>query len=163
MSEQVVSRNKVVAFTYSISDENGTILEQSSLPLEYIHGSDSSQMFPEVEQALEGKKNGDTVSVTLEPEQAFGLHDPSMTFTDEVENVPAEYRYVGARPKFQNENGETMELTVIRVADGKITFDANHPFAGKTVTFHVTINGLRDAHPAELEALVPPSDPGTVH
>ena len=163
MSEQVVSRFKVVAFTYTILDEDGEALEKSGLPMEYIHGSDNSQMFPQIEQALEGKKNGDEVSVTLSPEQAFGAHDPNLTFTDDLENVPAEYRYVGATPKFKNDMGEPMELTVISIEDGKLTFDANHPFAGKTITFVVTVNGLRDATQAEIDANSPAANPDIVH
>ncbi|MDH5184923.1 MAG: FKBP-type peptidyl-prolyl cis-trans isomerase [Gammaproteobacteria bacterium] len=163
MSEQVVSRFKLVAFLYTILDEDGTTLEQSGLPMEYIHGSGNNQMFPEVEAALEGKKNGDEVSVTLSPEQGFGQHDPNLTFTDDLENVPAEYRVVGARPQFQNDMGEPMKLTVTNIEDGKLTLDANHPFAGKTITFKVTVNGLRDATPAEIGAGMPEADPAIVH
>lgn len=163
MSEQVISRFKVVAFIYTILDEDGKALEQSGLPMEYIHGSSNNQMFPEVEAALEGKKNGDEVSVTLSPEQAFGQYDPNLIFTDDLENVPAEYRVVGARPQFQNDKGEPMDLTVTSIEDGKLTVDANHPFAGKTITFKVTVNGLRDATDAELGAGMAEGDPGTVH
>ena len=163
MSEQTVSRFKVVAFTYKILDEQGNALEQSGLPMEYIHGSANSQMFPQIEQALEGKKNGDEVSVTLSPEQAFGAHDPHLTFTDDLENVPTEYRYVGATPKFKNDMGEPMEMTVTSIEDGKLTFDANHPFAGKTITFIVTVNGLRDATEAELTSTAPEGAQGVVH
>lgn len=163
MSEQVVSRFKVVAFIYTILDEDGQALEQSGLPMEYIHGSGNNQMFPEVEAALEGKKNGDEVSVTLSPDQAFGQHDPNLTFTDELENIPAEYRVIGARPQFQNDKGEPMELTVTNIEDGKLTLDANHPFTGKTITFKVTVNGLRDATEAELSAGMPEAEPGIVH
>lgn len=163
MSEQVISRFKVVAFIYTILDEDGKALEQSGLPMEYIHGSSNNQMFPEVEAALEGKKNGDEVSVTLSPEQAFGQYDPNLIFTDDLENVPAEYRVVGARPQFQNDKGEPMDLTVTSIEDGKLTVDANHPFAGKTITFKVTVNGLRDATEAEIGAGMAEGDPGTIH
>ena len=163
MSEQVVSRFKVVAFIYTILDEEGKTLEQSGLPMEYIHGSSNNQMFPEVEAALEGKKNGDEVSVTLSPEQAFGQYDPNLTFTDDLENIPAEYRVVGAQPQFQNDKGEPMKLTVTSIEDGKLTLDANHPFAGKTITFKVTVNGLRDASSEEIDAAMPKADSGIVH
>lgn len=163
MSEQVISRFKVVAFIYTILDEDGKALEQSGLPMEYIHGSSNNQMFPEVEAALEGKKNGDEVSVTLSPEQAFGQYDPNLIFTDDLENVPAEYRVVGARPQFQNDKGEPMDLTVTSIEDGKLTVDANHPFAGKTITFKVTVNGLRDATDAELGAGMAEADSSIVH
>ncbi|MBD3610186.1 MAG: FKBP-type peptidyl-prolyl cis-trans isomerase, partial [Gammaproteobacteria bacterium] len=120
MTQKVVEQSKVVAFTYSIADESGKVLEQSDLPIEYVHGSGNGQMFPQVEAAMVGKKNGDSVTVTLSPDEAFGQFDPDLSFTDEMENIADEYRFVGARPRFQNEKGETMELTVTKIEDGKI-------------------------------------------
>jgi FKBP-type peptidyl-prolyl cis-trans isomerase SlyD len=159
MGEQVVSKHKVVSFTYSITDETGKTVEQSDIPLEYIHGAHNSQMFPKVEAALDGKSIGDTVDVTLAPDEAFGQHDPSLTFIDDIDNVPPEYRFVGARPRFENEKGESMELLVTKIEDGKITVDANHPFAGKTITFHVTVDGIRNAHESEIGSGVPEGRP----
>lgn len=162
MSEQIVSHNKVVSFTYRITDETGKTVEQADIPLEYLHGSPENRMFPKVEAALEGKGVGETVEVTLTPDEAFGQYDPSLTFTDDLDNIPQEYRVVGARPQFQNDKGETLELTVTEIEDDELTLDANHPLAGKTITFHVTIDGVREAHDSELTGSFP-ADPGTLH
>ncbi len=148
MSDPVVSKNKVVAITYSIIDASGVILEQSDIPVYYVHGG-PNDMFPDVEEALDGKTLGDSVEVVLPPEKAFGYHDPSMTFTDDIDNVPPEFRRVGAEVEMQNDRGEVRSFFVSRIEDGKLTVDGNHPFAGKTLTYAVTVADIRDASEEE--------------
>ncbi|HHO68820.1 MAG TPA: peptidylprolyl isomerase [Gammaproteobacteria bacterium] len=144
MPHPVVAKHKVVSISYSILDENGTVLEQSDIPVAYVHGG-PNQMFPEVEAALEGKAVGERVEVTLSPEQAFGPSDPSLTFTDDIDNVPPQFRHVGAQVEMQNEAGDVRTFVVSKIEDGRLTVDGNHPFAGKTLTFSVTVNDIRDA------------------
>jgi len=144
MSAPVVDRHKVVAITYSIVDETGVVLEQSDIPVYYVHGG-PNEMFPEVEQALEGQALGASVEVVLAPEKAFGQHDPNLTFTDVIENVPPEFRHVGAEVQMQNDQGETRTFIVSKIENDKLTVDGNHPFAGKKLTYAVTIADIRDA------------------
>ena len=144
MSEQKVEENKVVSLTYVIMDETGAVLEQYDLPISYVHGNNSN-MYPRVAQALEGARVGDEVEVTLSPAEGFGEHDPGLTFSDHIENVPPEYRQLGAEATFQKEQGETMTMTVVKIEDGKIILEGNHPFAGKTVTFKLRVTAIRDA------------------
>lgn len=148
MSQAVVAPNKIVAVTYVLRTEAG-VVEVRDLPVSYLHGA-ASDLFPKVEQALEGKSVGERVSVTLTAEEGFGAHDPKLTFTDDLENAPPELRQVGMEFEAQNARGEAMLLKVTHVADGKITVDANHPLAGRTVTFDVTVQDIRDATPEEL-------------
>lgn len=161
---QQVEKYKVVSITYRILDEQRTVVEQSDLPVDYLHGMDD-RMFPKVTQALEGKTVGDTVEVVLPPEEGFGPSDPDLIFTDDLENAPPEFRRLGAKPSFQNEAGETMEMTVTKIEDGKITVDGNHPFAGKTMIFSVTVTAIRDALEAEIGqgAVLQSSNPTTIH
>ncbi len=111
MTEPTVSKHKVIAITYSILDGSGVILEQSDIPVYYVHGG-PNDMFEQVEAALDGHSLGDTVEVVLPPEKAFGPHDPSLTFTDDIDNVPPEFRRVGAQVEMQNERGETRTFFV---------------------------------------------------
>lgn len=150
MSDAVVGTNKIVSITYSIVSEDGEVLEQSDLPVSYAHGG-VNQMFPEVEAALEGRAVGDTVEVVLPPGKAFGEHDPSLTFTDDLDNVPPEFRHVGAEVQMQNDRGETRSFFVSSIENGKLTVDGNHPFAGKTLTYSVTIKEIRDATEDEMK------------
>ena len=144
MSDPVVSKHKVVAITYSIIDESGVILEQSDIPVYYVHGG-PNDMFPDVEAALDGHPLGDSIEVVLPPEKAFGYHDPGMTFTDDIANVPPEFRRVGAEVEMQNDRGETRSFFVSKIEADKLTVDGNHPFAGKTLTYAVTVADIRDA------------------
>lgn len=159
MRESISNKN-VVTFTYQILDEDGNIVEHSDVPMEYIHGA-SGAMYPKVEQALEGKVVGVTVEVVLSPKDGFGEHDPNLTFTDHIDNVPQEYRWVGAKPAFKNESGEVMELVVSKIEGDQLTVDANHPLAGKTVTFRIKVLDVRKASAAELSGNVSPG-PGTL-
>ena len=140
----------MVAITYSIIDDSGAILEQSDIPVYYVHGG-PNDMFPDIEAALDGCTLGDSVEVVLPPEKAFGYHDPSMTFTDDIDNVPSEFRRVGAEVEMQNERGETRSFFVSKIEADKLTVDGNHPFAGKTITYNITVNEVRDATASELK------------
>ncbi|MEZ5541142.1 MAG: peptidylprolyl isomerase [Pseudomonadota bacterium] len=162
MSAQFVERNKVVTFTYSISDEAGTVLEQSDLPISYVHGG-PHDLFEKVEQELEGSVVGDTVEVELTPEEGFGVHDPDLTYTDDLENVPSEFRHVGAEVEMMNDQGDTRTFTVTHIEDGKLTVDGNHPMAGKTILFHIRVTAIRDATPDEILNGVEPMHAPVLH
>ena len=149
MSDSIVAKHKAIYITYSILDSQGQVVEQSDVPIGYVHGADSG-LFEQVEAVLEGAKPGDKLEVVLPPEQGFGAHDPALTFTDDIDNVPLEYRYIGAEVEFENEQGEGMKFLVTKIENGKLTVDANHPFAGKTVKFAVTVVAVRDATPEEI-------------
>lgn len=151
MTSDLVTRNKVVSVTYTLHNQRGEVFEQSDVPVAYLHGRDSG-LFAKVEQALEGRRPGDRVEVTLAPEDGFGHYDPSLTFTDDVENVPEELRHIGAQLEAQNARNEILTFIVTRIENGKLTVDANHPLAGQTVQFRITVREVRDATPAELRA-----------
>jgi FKBP-type peptidyl-prolyl cis-trans isomerase SlyD len=150
-SSQVVADRKVVTFTYVILDTAGHVLEQSDLPMAYIHGVDG-KMFPKVEAGMNGANIGDEIEVPLAASEAFGTPDPELIFTDAIDHVPPTYRRVGAEAMLQNEAGETKTMVVTRIADGEITLDGNHPFAGKDLVFRVTIVGVRDATTPEQQS-----------
>jgi FKBP-type peptidyl-prolyl cis-trans isomerase SlyD len=155
MTKEIVGPNKVVYLTYEIKDSsNDGILERTDMPVGYVHGA-GSDLFAKIERNLEGCEVGDTVHVTLSPEEGFGMHDPALTFTDSIEHAPPEYRRIGAEVMFENERGEQITMVVNRIEDGKLTLDGNHPFAGKTVTFRVTISSIRPATKEEVKYGVP--------
>ncbi len=149
MSKQLVKKDKVVSLVYALRNEHDNIVEYSDMPVSYVHGG-SGDLFPEIEQALEGCTIGDKITVSLAPEQVFGPHKPELTFTDDLDNVPPELHRIGAELEAQNAKGETMTFVVTRIEDGQLTVDANHPLAGQHVTFVVTVNDIRDATPEEI-------------
>ena len=150
MTDAVVGKHKVVSIVYQIRNEAGDIMEQIDYPVSYVHGG-PSDLIEKVETALEGAVVGDSVEVVLEPDEAFGEHDPALTFTDKLENVPPQFRHVGAEVEMQNDEGESRSFVVSKIENGKLTVDGNHPLAGKRVTFIVTVKEIRDATEAEIK------------
>ena len=149
MSE-IVEKNKVVSFTHSILNEKAELVEQSDVPMEYVHGADQ-RVFPLVVEAMEGSKVGDTKEIILEPLDGFGVYDENKTYRDKLENVPAEYHSVGAEASFKSEDGQELKMKVISINNGEIFLDGNHPFAGKTMTFKITVKAIRDAMAEEVD------------
>jgi FKBP-type peptidyl-prolyl cis-trans isomerase SlyD len=144
-----IQRDKFVSLTYTITDENDEILERIDMPVNYVHGRDS-QVIEKVEKALEGCAQGDEVSVQLSPDEGFGEHQAELTFIDQIDNVPPEFRHIGAEVEFQNDKGESRMFRVTNIEDGKLTVDGNHPFAGKVITYNIKVNAVRDATPDEI-------------
>jgi FKBP-type peptidyl-prolyl cis-trans isomerase SlyD len=148
MSNENVRPGKYVALTYAIADDKGEVVEQHDVPLGFVYGSDT-ELIGGMDKAVIGKRAGDEVEVKVPPEQGFGEYDPSLTFTDAIENVPPQFRQIGAEVQMKNDQGEAKTFYVTRIEDGKVTVDGNHPLAGKHLTVRVTITEVRDARPGE--------------
>ena len=144
MSREIIKPGKFVSLTYSICDLEGNVLEQSDLPVNYIHGGET-ELIGDMDSAVAGKSAGDQVSITVKPEDGFGDHDPGLTFTDDIENVPPQFRQLGAEVQMQNESGEVKSFFVTKIENGRLTVDGNHPLAGKELKVNVKILEVRDA------------------
>lgn len=160
MAKPCVADRKAVFVTYEILNQGGELVERSDLPVGYIHGV-AGPLLERVEQALSQRCVGERVEVVVSPEDGFGPHRPELTFTDDLANVPPEFRYVGAQVEMHNERGEARQFVVSRIQDGRLTVDGNHPLAGQTLTFRVTVVDVRDATPEETahglpEGAIPP-------
>lgn len=148
MCEHIIGPGKYVALTYSIVDEHENLLEQHDVPVGFVYGSDTA-LIGGMDQAVLGKRTGDHVEIHLAPEQGFGEHDPNLTFTDHIDNVPEQFRHVGAEVQMKNEQGEMRSFHVSRIEDGELTIDGNHPLAGKHLTVRALITEVRDSRPGE--------------
>ena len=146
MSEQTIQPGKFVSLTYAIVEDGGDILEQNDVPVNYIYGGDQ-ELIGGMDSAVKGKKAGDVVELLVSPDDGFGQHDPSLTFTDDLHNVPAEFHKLGAEVQMQNESGDLKSFYVTKIADGKLTVDGNHPLAGKMLRVRVVVQEVRDATP----------------
>jgi FKBP-type peptidyl-prolyl cis-trans isomerase SlyD len=144
MAKETIKTGKFVSLTYTISDTDGNVLEQSDLPVNYIHGGET-ELIGGMDRAVAGKGVGDEVTIRVAPEDGFGDHDPNLTFTDDIENVPPQFRQLGMEVQMQNEEGEVKSFFVTRIEKGKLTVDGNHPLAGKDLVVKVKILEVRDA------------------
>jgi FKBP-type peptidyl-prolyl cis-trans isomerase SlyD len=149
MSDKVVEKNKVVTFKCTILDEDDNIVEKNDMPMSYVHGGEAGDFLEDM-QVMEGAKVGDTKRVTVSAAQGFGEFDETLVIRDKIENVPEEYHKVGTICSFQNDKGEPMSFRVKSIDNGEIVFDGNHPYAGKAMTFKMTITDIRDATVDEI-------------
>jgi len=154
MSNLTIAQNKVVFVTYSLFDEQGQLFEKSDIPVGYIQGSEKGLFF-KLEEALHGKSEGEQISVTLSPDDAFGHHRPDLTFTDDLKNVPSQFHYVGAQIDFQNDQGDIKTFVVSKIENGGLTVDGNHPLAGQTVQFDLIVVEVRNPTPEEMATSEP--------
>ncbi|HBC07785.1 MAG TPA: peptidylprolyl isomerase [Rhodospirillaceae bacterium] len=125
---------------YTGTLDDGTTFDTSKdrAPMEVTLGG--GQILPGVEAALAGMAEGDTKKVTLEPDDAFGDHNPDLVQTVGRGTIPAEIPLeVGAVLEATNETGNPMHLVVLEFNDEDVTLDANHPLAGKALTFELTL------------------------
>lgn len=160
-SPEQVRPNKVVQFTYNITNPKGDVVEQVDLPL-YMVFMRHNRLYDTVERAMLGCHEGEVVSADVSAQEgAWGEPDPSLMFTEALDNVPPPYRRVGQEAQLQNESGEVKTFTVTKVTADEVSFDSNHPFAGQTMTFHVKVLSIRDASQAELLHGIESGAPGT--
>ena len=144
-----IVKDTVVTITYRVNDLEGNLLEQSDEPVSYLHGG-YDNIFPLVEQALEGKQVGDTVDIKLQPADAFGEYEESLVRmeTREVfpETIEVGMQFVGS----PMDGGEEMLYIVTDIADDKVVVDANHPYAGQAVHFQCIVAEIRPASSDEV-------------
>ena len=146
-----IEQGRVVTLTYELRDADGEALEEENARMAYLHGGYGG-IFPKVEQALEGKAVGHEVTLTLEPEDAFGEYDaellrvePRDLFPDTLE-VGMQFEGV---PGGKEE--ESRIYTVTDVTDDAVVVDGNHPLAGERLWFKCSVAEIRAATPDELK------------
>jgi len=146
-----VATGKYVTINYTLRT-NGAIRHIRSAvwgdqPLEYVHGG--GRLLPALERALEGKTAGDRFVAILPPEDAYGARDKALQ-----QRVPAEefggVDQIEAGMCFlaQSEDGSRVEnvmITEVNEENGFVVVDTNHPLAGMTLEFEVTVVAVRDA------------------
>ena len=146
-----VGAGKYVTINYTLRT-NGAIRHIRSAvwgdePLEYLHGG--GRLLPALERALEGKGQGDHFVVTLPPEDAYGERDKALqqrVSADEfggVDQVEAGMCFLA-----HSEDGSRVEnvmITEVNEDSGYVVVDTNHPLAGMTLEFDVTVVAVRDA------------------
>ncbi len=149
-----IEKDSVVSLRYELINTggDGEIIERVDDPISYLHGGYDG-IFPLVEEALHGKGVGDTCSVTLKPDDAFGEYEHALVEVESRSSFPADVavgmQFEGA-PEDADDDEDFVLYTVVDVTDDEVTVDGNHPLAGKTLTFNCTVTGVRQATEDEL-------------
>ena len=149
---EVVRDGKFVELTYKVTDRKlGHVLTRVEFPLGYVHGHNEI-LAPSVHRELEGRLAGDVIEVVIDGNQIFGPRDESLVFSDQLENVPEEYRQVGTSILMENDKGQSRSFLVTQMDDETLTVDGNNPLCGREVVFTLEILTVRDATDAETRS-----------
>ncbi len=147
----LVARNTVVTLDYHVTDPEGAVVDEGREPIVYLHGG-YDDIFPKIEEALQGKGIGESVQVKLQPDEAFGDYDADLVQVEAREDFPKELA-VGMQFEGAPEGTEDEDFVIYRVtdiADGKVVLDGNHPLAGMALVFTCTVTGVRAASEDEV-------------
>lgn len=144
-----IAMNTVVSITYELSDVDGNILESTSEPVSYLHGG-YDNIFPKVEEELHGKKEGDSLTLALEPADAFGDYDEELVQIEPISAFPTDKLEVGMQFEGEDPTGDVVLYTITDIGDDKVVVDGNHPWAGERVNFRCTVTGVRPATKEEI-------------
>lgn len=146
MSTHVVGAGMAVAIYYTVKDEAGTVVDTTKgrAPLAYLHGK--GQIVRGLEQALEGKAKDAHVVVTVPPESGYGAHRAEGLFTVKRSALPAQLKLeVGRILTMTSPTAPARQVKIHALEGEDVVLDQNHPLAGRTLTFEVTIAGVRPA------------------
>ena len=146
-----VGKDKVVLMHYTLKNDKGEVIDSSDGgdPLPFLQGH--GNIIPGLENALEGAKVGDKLDVSIKPEEAYGER-----MKDAIQEIPKsalkgiDEVKVGMQLQSQDQDGNAFLVSVTKIEDDKITVDANHPLAGQTLHFSVSIESVRKAETEEL-------------
>jgi FKBP-type peptidyl-prolyl cis-trans isomerase SlyD len=142
------SRGTVVTMGYKLTDDEGSILDQSDKPFGYLHGY--GNIIPGLESALEGAEPGHQQVVVVEPADAYGEVDPRAVFEVPAENLPEGVEFQPDMEVIADTPTGSVPLKVLEVKDDGILVDANHPLAGKRLHFDVEVVDVREALEEEI-------------
>ena len=147
-----VAKNSVVTLKYTVTDPDGAVVDEGQEALVYLHGG-HEDIFPKIEEALEGKGLNETVRVTLQPDEAFGEYDEELVQIEARDDLPEELE-VGMEleggPEDAEDEDDVIIYRVTEINDDKVTLDGNHPLAGQALIFVCTVTAVRPATPGEL-------------
>lgn len=148
----IIANKCVVGIHYTLRNDTGEQLDASQAddPLLYLHGG--GNIVAGLEEALEGKQIGDNLRVVVPPEKGYGEKDPKMmgkvplsSFDGMGEIEP------GMKFEAEGPDGYRHVITIDEVHDDEVTINGNHPLAGQTLHFDVTVDSIRAATAEELD------------
>jgi FKBP-type peptidyl-prolyl cis-trans isomerase SlyD len=147
----VIAQDKVVVIHYTLKNDAGEVLDSSSggEPLAYLHGQ--GNIISGLEQALDGRKAGENLSVRVEPADGYGVRDDSLVQQLPRRQFGGTNVHPGLQFHAQTDKGHARVVTVTRVQGDMVTVDGNHPLAGEVLNFEVEVTDVRDATQEELE------------
>jgi len=144
-----IQKDSVVTLRYRVADATTqALIDEGRDPMVYLHGG-YENTFPKIEAALEGKERGFQTTLKLQPEDAFGARDETLTRAIPKSDFPPGVK-VGGQLEGRNDQGEPQVYHVVKIKGPQVLLDGNHPLAGKALKFSLTVTGVRTATAEEI-------------
>jgi FKBP-type peptidyl-prolyl cis-trans isomerase SlyD len=144
-----IAKDTVVTLRYKVAEASGKLIEESKTPMVYLHGGYQNTL-PKIEEALEGQDVGYTVTLNLQPEDAFGQRDESLLRVIPKSEFPPGVK-VGGQLEGRTDDGTPHVFHVVKIKGQEVHLDGNHPLAGKALKFQLTVTGVRMASGGEIQ------------
>ena len=144
--------NKVISIEYTLNDANSKVQLDTNVggaPLDFI--TDMGQIIPGLEKELVNLNEGDKTDVLVQPADAYGEYNEEAVQTLPKEQFAGIELTEGMSLYGTGEGGETVQVVVKEVKEDDVTIDYNHPMAGKTLMFSVTVLATRAATEEEIQ------------
>jgi FKBP-type peptidyl-prolyl cis-trans isomerase SlyD len=143
-----IQKDTVVTMLYAVADEHGKVIEQAKEPTAYLHGGYGNTL-AKIEEALQDQTTGFKTTITLQPEDAFGLRDEALVQTIAKKDFPPGVK-VGGQLQGRGNDGTEHVFTVTKIKGDTVFLDGNHPWAGKTLRFSLQVKEVRAASAEEI-------------
>lgn len=142
---QVKSGDTVaIHYTGTLADGATFDSSQGRDPLEFVVGS--GQIIPGLDKAIPGMEVGDKKVVEIVADEAYGQADPNARQAVPRKEIPADIPLdLGTQLQLQSPTGQVMPVTIVEVTEDEVTLDANHPLAGKDLTFAIELVEIKAA------------------
>ena len=134
----IATDGDTVRIHYTGRLDDGTVFDSSEGrdPLEFVVGA--GQVIPGFDQAVSGMETGEEKTVTIPAGEAYGAHREDLVFNLGRAEIPSGMDpQVGQRLQMATKEGQTFQVTVAEATDTNVVLDANHPLAGKDLTFDI--------------------------
>ncbi|HCD52708.1 MAG TPA: peptidylprolyl isomerase [Balneolaceae bacterium] len=136
----IIKDGDTVKVHYTGKLQNGEVFDSSveREPLEFTLGQ--GQLIPGFEKAIIGLKVGDSTTTNIPSAEAYGDHNPEMEVQVEKAQLPEGMEpQVGMQLQLNQPNGQAIPVQITKVEGEQVTIDANHPLAGKDLTFDIEV------------------------
>jgi FKBP-type peptidyl-prolyl cis-trans isomerase SlyD len=146
-----IEDKRVVTLAYTLKDNDDNLIDQSDDgSFCYLHGA--SNIIPGLESALTGKVSGDEFSISISPEEAYGVREDEKIQTVPREMFPPDQDIEpGMQFHAQSPDGVPLVVTIAKVEEESIVVDGNHPLAGVQLNFEVRVMDVREATSEEID------------
>ncbi len=125
---------------YTLRLDDGTVVESSAgtMPLEFTIGN--RELIQGFENGILGMGPGESKTVTIPAEQAYGPRNENMIFEFNRDKAPEGFEpQIGQVVHMHRPDGKSFTVTVINITEKGFMMDANHPLSGKDLTFDLEL------------------------